>query len=79
VILGHEYWHPLARLGPPAGIGLGRYHVPHFGHGGDNYRKRFRADLRVSSIGRCGPNEPRSYMALKLRVALQPGQRPSWY
>jgi hypothetical protein len=38
--------------------GLGRYHVPDFGHGGDNYRKRFRADLRVSSIGRCGPNEP---------------------
>ena len=59
--------------------GVGRYHVPHFGHGGDYYRKRSRADLRVSGIGRCGPNGPRTYMALKVRVALEPGQRPSWY
>jgi hypothetical protein len=53
--------------------------VPHIGHGGDYSRKPFRADLRVSGIGRCQSNGPRTYMALKVRVALQPGQRPSWY
>ena len=60
-------------------LGVGHYSVPHFGHGGDYYRKQFPADLRVSGIGRCQPNGPRTYMALKVRVALQPGQRPSWY
>jgi hypothetical protein len=42
-------------------------------------RRPFRAELRVSGIGRCQSNGPRTYMALKVRVALQPGQRPSWY
>jgi hypothetical protein len=59
--------------------GVGRYSAPQVGHGGDYYRKPFRADLRVSGIGRCRRNGPRTYMALKVRVALQPGQRPSWY
>jgi hypothetical protein len=59
--------------------GVGRYSAPQVGHGGDYYRKPFRADLRVSGIGRCQRNGPRTYMALKVRVALQPGQRPSWY
>lgn len=59
--------------------GVGRYAVPRIGHGGSYYRKRFRADLRVSGIGRCHANGPRTYMALKVRVALQPGQNPSWY
>ena len=27
----------------------------------------------------CSRNGPRTYMALKVRVALRPGQRPSWY
>jgi hypothetical protein len=36
------------------------YSVPHFGHGGDYYRKQFPADLRVSGIGRCQPNGPRT-------------------
>jgi len=59
--------------------GVGRYAAPHYGRGGSYYRKQFHADLRVSGIGRCRPNGPRTYMALKVRVALQPGQRPSWY
>jgi hypothetical protein len=69
-------WHG---WGHPRASGVGRYAAPHFGHGGDYYRKGFRADLQVSGIGRCDPNGPRTYMALKVRVALQPGQRPSWY
>ncbi len=59
--------------------GVGRYAVVRYGRGGSYYRKHFRADLRVSGIGTCHPNGPRTYMALKVRVALQPGQRPSWY
>jgi hypothetical protein len=69
-------WHG---WGGPSASGVGRYKVPHFGHGGDYYRNGSRADLRVSGIGRCQPTGPRTYMALKVRVALQPGQRPSWY
>jgi hypothetical protein len=69
-------WHGWGRR---TASGVGRYSVPHFGHGGDYYRKKFRADLRVSGIGTCRANGPRTYMALKVRVALQPGQRPSWY
>jgi hypothetical protein len=69
-------WHG---WGGPSASGVGRYKVPHFGRGGDYYRKGSRADLRVSGIGRCQRNGPRTYMALKVRVALQPGQRPSWY
>jgi hypothetical protein len=59
--------------------GVGLYAVPRIGSGGAYYDKPFRAQLRVSGIGRCQPNGPRAYMALKVRVALQPGQRPSWY
>jgi hypothetical protein len=58
--------------------GVGLYDVPRIGSGGD-YGQRSRAELRVSGIGRCTPTGPRAYMALKVRVALQPGQRPSWY
>jgi hypothetical protein len=59
--------------------GVGLYAPPQLGRGGGYYSKHFRADLRVSGIGRCHSNGPRTYMALKVRVALQPGQRPSWY
>ncbi len=59
--------------------GVGRYVAPHFGHGGAYHRKRLRATLRVHGIGRCRPNGPRTYMAMKVKVALQPGQRPGWY
>jgi hypothetical protein len=59
--------------------GVGFYAAPQIGRGGGYYRKHFRADLRVSGIGTCGPNGPRTYMALKVKVALQPGQRPAWY
>jgi hypothetical protein len=76
VIITGIRWHG---WGSQRASGVGRYHVPHFGHGGDYYRKRFRADLRVSGIGRCNRNGPRAYMALKVRVALEPGQRPGWY
>jgi hypothetical protein len=69
-------WHGWGRQ---RASGVGHYAVPHFGHGGDYYRKPFRAELRVSGIGRCQSNGPRTYMALKVRVALEPGQRPSWY
>jgi hypothetical protein len=69
-------WHGWGRV---ITTGVGRYSVPQFGRGGDYYRKKFRADLRASGIGTCRPNGPRTYMALKVRVALQPGQRPSWY
>src|ERR1700742_3997894 len=66
-------------LGHRKASGVGRYSAPQVGHGGDYYRRPFRADLRVSGIGRCQRNGPRTYMALKVRVALQPGQSPSWY
>jgi hypothetical protein len=59
--------------------GVGLYAAPHYGRGGSYYRKQFRADLLVSGIGRCHPNATRAYMSLKVKVALQPGQRPSWY
>jgi hypothetical protein len=65
--------------GDPKASGIGRYAVPRIGSGGSYYRETFRAELRVSGIGRCHPNGPRTYMALAVRVALQPGQRPSWY
>ena len=58
---------------------VGRYAVVHYGRGGSYYRKQFRADLRVSGIGRCHPNGPRTYETLKVRVALQSGQRRGWY
>ena len=74
-----DHAHPLARLGPATGMGVGRYVAPRIGHGGSYYRKTLRVDLRLSGIGRCRPNGPRTYMALKVRVPLQPGQRPSWY
>ena len=76
VIITRIRWHGWGRQ---SASGVGRYAAPHFGHGGDYYRKLFRADLLVSGIGRCDANGPRTYMALKVRVALQPGQRPSWY
>ena len=76
VVITGIRWHGWGRQ---AASGVGHYRAPHVGHGGEYYRKRFRADLRVSGIGRCQPNGPRAYMALKVRVALQPGQRPSWY
>jgi hypothetical protein len=68
-------WHG---WGGPRASGVGRYAMPQYRHGG-SYGKQVRADLRVSGIGRCQANGPRTYMALKVRVALQPGQRPSWY
>src|ERR1700759_21427 len=76
VIITGIRWHG---WGGRSASGVGRYAVPHFGHGGDYYRKGSQADLRVSGIGRCRPNGPLTYMTLKVRVALQPGQRPSWY
>jgi hypothetical protein len=76
VLITHIHWHGWGRQ---KAQGVGRYSAPHFGHGGSYYRKELRADLRLSGIGRCKPNGPRTYMALKVKVALQPGQRPSWY
>jgi hypothetical protein len=76
VLITRIRWHG---WGSQRASGVGSYAVPHFGHGGDYERKRFRADLRVSGIGTCDANGPRTYMALKVRVALQPRQRPSWY
>jgi hypothetical protein len=76
VRITHIRWHG---WGHRNASGVGRYAAPQIGHGGDYSSKLFRADLRVSGIGRCDPNGPRTYMALKVRVALQPGQRPSWY
>ena len=76
VVITGIRWHGWGRRNAS---GVGRYAAPQVGRGGDYYRKRFRADLRVSGIGRCQRNGPRTYMALKVRVALQPGQRPSWY
>jgi hypothetical protein len=76
VMITRIRWHGWGRR---SASGVGRYAVPHIGHGGDYYRKQFRADLRVSAIGRCSRNGPRTYVTLKVRVALQPGQRPSWY
>jgi hypothetical protein len=76
VLITHIRWHG---WGHQKARGVGRYSAPHFGHGGSYYRKQLRAELRLSGIGRCKPNGPRTYMALKVKVALQPGQRPSWY
>jgi hypothetical protein len=76
VLITRIHWHGWGR---PRASGIGRYAAPHLGHGGDYYNKPFRADLRVSGIGRCRPNGPRTYMALKVKVALQPDQRPGWY
>jgi hypothetical protein len=76
VMITRIRWHG---WGHPQASGIGRYAAVHYGLGGTYYRKLFRADLRVSGIGRCRPNGPRTYMALKVKVALQPGQRPSWY
>lgn len=69
-------WHNWGRW---KASGVGWYAVPHYGRGGTYYRRHFRADLRVSGIGACDPKGPRTYMMLKVRVALQPGQRPNWY
>jgi hypothetical protein len=69
-------WHGWGRQ---RASGVGFYAAPQIGRGGGYYRKHFRADLRVSGIGMCDPNGPRTYMSLKVRVALQPDQRPSWY
>lgn len=76
VMITHIRWHGWGR---PETLGIGDYAVPHFGRGGSYYRRPFRADLRASGIGRCRPNGPRAYMVLKVKVALEPGQRPSWY
>ena len=76
VLITRIHWHGWGRQ---KASGVGRYVAPRIGHGGSYYRKQLRADLRLSGIGRCRPNGPRTYMALKVRVALQPGQRPSWY
>jgi hypothetical protein len=58
--------------------GVGWYKVP-TGLGGDYYYHRTRADLLAFGIGRCQPGAPRTYMALKVRMKLQPDQRPGWY
>jgi hypothetical protein len=76
VMITRIRWHG---WGDQQASGVGSYAVPHYGSGGDYYRKHFRADLRASGIGRCRPDGPRTYMALKVRVALQPGQAPAWY
>jgi hypothetical protein len=76
VIIRGIHWHGWGRVNAS---GLGLYDVPHFGAGGSYYRKPFRAELRVSGIGRCSASGPRTYMKLKVRVALQPGQSPAWY
>ena len=76
VMITRIRWHGWGR---PRASGVGRYAAPHYGRGGSYYRKQFRAVLRVSGIGRCRPDGPRTYMALKVRVALEPGQRPGWY
>ena len=76
VMITRIHWHGWGRQ---RAAGVGRYAVVQYGRGGGYYRKQFRADLRVSGIGRCNPTGPRTYMALKVRVALQPNQRPSWY
>ena len=73
VVITGIRWHGWGRRNAS---GVGRYSAPQVGRGGDYYQKRFRADLRVSGSGRCQRNGPRTYMALKVRVALQPGQRP---
>jgi hypothetical protein len=76
VMIEHIRWRGWGR---PAASGVGSYAAPEITRGGSYYRKHFRAVLRVSRIGRCRPTGPRTYMALKFRVALQPGQRPGWY
>jgi hypothetical protein len=65
--------------GGPTASAVGRYAAPDYKHGGYYHRKRLRAVLRAARIGRCSRNGPRSYMSLKVHVALQPGQRPQWY
>jgi hypothetical protein len=76
VLITRIRWH---HWGRPRAWGVGQYAAPHFGLGGVYYRKRLRAELRLSKIGRCSPSGPRTYMALKVKVALQPDQRPGWY
>jgi hypothetical protein len=76
VLIARIRWRGWGRL---TASGIGRYAVPRIGSGGSYYRETFPAELRVSGIGRCHPNGPRTYMSLEVRVALQPGQRPSWY
>jgi hypothetical protein len=76
VLITHIRWHDWGRS---SAWGIGRYAAPHFGRGGSYYDKPFPAELRVSVIGRCQPNGPRTYMKLKVRVALEPGQSPGWY
>ena len=76
VLIAGIRWHG---WGHQKAWGVGRYAAPHFGHGGAYHGKRLRATLRVHGIGTCRPNGPRTYMALKVKVALQPGQRPGWY
>ena len=76
VLVTRIRWHGWGRQ---RATGVGRYAAPRYGHGGSYYRKTLRADLRVSGIGTCHPNGPRTYMALKVKVALQPNQRPGWY
>jgi hypothetical protein len=76
VLITHIHWHGWGRQ---RASGVGRYAAPHYGEGGTYYKKQARAVLRLSGIGRCRPDGPRTYMALKVKVALQPGQRPSWY
>lgn len=58
--------------------GVGWYKVP-TGLGGDYYPKPARTELQASGIGRCQPDGPRTYMALKVRMKLQPDQAPGWY
>lgn len=76
VMITRIRWHG---WGSPEASGVGDYAVPHSGRGGSYYRKPFRADLRASAIGRCHPNGRRAYMEFKVKVALEPGERPSWY
>ncbi|HEX6460883.1 MAG TPA: hypothetical protein VF032_18345 [Thermoleophilaceae bacterium] len=76
VLITHIRWH---NWGRERAWGVGRYAAPHYGEGGVYYRKTLRADLRLHGIGRCRPNGPRTYMAMKVKVALQPNQRPAWY
>jgi hypothetical protein len=76
VLITRIHWH---NWGQDKARGVGQYAAPHYGEGGVYYRKRLRADLRLHGIGRCSPNGPRTYMALKVKVALQPNQRPQWY
>ena len=75
VQITHIRWHDWGRWRTS---GVGWYKVP-TGLGGDYYQKPARAELQAFGIGRCQPDAPRTYMALKVRMKLQPDQRPGWY